>query len=248
MAVILNPFIKVINSMNGIPTQVSGFDGNQFLQQRFQAREASLYISMHQVMAQVAKLLAPGEKIINMLPMTNEENAGIATDGMMGMYAPKQQATKDYVTSQSSLRGNRLMIFTDRRMIFFVVIEFLDDPTAYYSYEYRELKHLMLKQHTTTIPGAKPWQRAYFSSYHVDFETPERHIFSETLTEDNFKLFKHNLLTIPAMGDIEITGKMDRSWRRDNWLSNWHFWAYLFGGLIVFALLATLIGGLIQGF
>lgn len=248
MAVIVNPFIKVVNSMNGIPTRVSGFDGNQYLQQRFQAREASLYISMHQVMAQVQTLLAPGEKIINMLPMTNEENTGIATDGVMGMYAPQQQATKDYVKSQDSLRGNRLMIFTDRRMIFFVVIEFLDDPKAYYSYEYHELKHVMLKQHKTTIPGAKPWQRAYFSSYRVDFETPERHIFSELLTEENFKLFQRNLLTIPAMADIEITDHLDRSFRRDNWLSSGKFWFNLALVVMAFFLIMTLIGGLIDGF
>lgn len=49
---------------------------------------------------------------------------------------------------------------------------------------------------------------------------PDRPIFSETLTEENFKLFQRNLLTIPAMADIEITNHFPCTKSRNHWLSS----------------------------
>lgn len=233
MPILTNPFVKVVNEMNGIPTTVTGLEDTPELNARYKAREASLYISMQQVLSQVATLLAPDEEILSMMPMTNEENSAYATDGVMGMYAPKSQKAKDYIKSQSSLRGNRLMLFTNQRMIFFVVIEFIDDPTAYYSYAYDQIKHIKFKQHRMSIPGAKPWQREYLSWYGVDFETADRHIFNEVLTSANGKQFQRNLVAIPGMRQIDIGEKQDRYFSRDNYLGGSYLYIQIFVWLIV---------------
>lgn len=247
MPILTNPFVKVVNQMNGIPTTVTGLEDMPELKARYKAREASLYISMQQVLSQVAELLAPDEDILSMMPMTNEENAGYATDGIMGMYAPQTQKAKDYIKSQSSLRGNRLMLFTNQRMIFFVVIEFIDDPTAYYSYAYDQIKAIAFKKHRMSIPGQKFYQRQWYIWYTLDFETPDRHIFNEVLTAANGELFRRNLLTIPGMSQIEIKDHMDRYYKRDNYLSSGMFWIKVTFGMMAFALLLALLSFLFTG-
>ncbi|WP_225048337.1 hypothetical protein [Lacticaseibacillus kribbianus] len=154
MPILSNPFVEVVNGMNGIKTRPVGL--TDYLQQRYNARKASLYITMQQVLAKVTKMLEPGEQIINMMPMTNEENSAMATDGVMGMYAPKTDDTKQYLKAQDSLRGNRLMVFTTTRILFFTVIEFLDSDTAYFSYPYDHIKKLQLAERSMNYLTQKP--------------------------------------------------------------------------------------------
>ncbi|WP_461224734.1 hypothetical protein [Lacticaseibacillus suihuaensis] len=154
MPILSNPFVEVVNGMNGIKTRPVGL--SDYLQQRYNARKASLYITMQQVLAKVTAMLAPGERIVNMMPMTNEENSAMATDGVMGMYAPKTEDTKQYLKAQDSLRGNRLMVFTTTRILFFTVIEFLDRDDAYFSYPYDHIKKLQLAERSMNYLTQKP--------------------------------------------------------------------------------------------
>ncbi|WP_262315895.1 hypothetical protein [Lacticaseibacillus parakribbianus] len=154
MPILSNPFVEVVNGMNGIKTRPVGL--SDYLQQRYNARKASLYITMQQVLAKVTAMLEPGERIVNMMPMTNEENSAMATDGVMGMYAPKTEDTKQYLKAQDSLRGNRLMVFTTTRILFFTVIEFLDNDAAYFSYPYDHIKKLQLAERSLNYLTQKP--------------------------------------------------------------------------------------------
>ncbi|MFD1411894.1 PH domain-containing protein [Lapidilactobacillus gannanensis] len=224
MAILTNPFINMINSYNGLPEKPAPAYLSDELKQLFRKREVALYISMRQVLDQVTQLLADDEKIINMLPMTDEANSGYATDGIMGMYAPDSEATKQYRDAQSSLRGNRLMIFTNRRIIFFIVIEFMDDPKQYFSYSYESIKSIKLKSKYFRSADLEHIGKTHtYGSYTLDFETTDRHIFTEFLTKENGELFKQNLLTIPGMQHIEVGNKASRVNRLDYIFSNFSF-------------------------
>lgn len=221
MAILTNPFIDVVNSLNGLSTPPIPRQESDTLADIRRQREVALFITMHQVLDQVDQLLAPGEKIINLLPMTNEDNSGYATDGVFGMYVPQTEATKDYRDAQFSLRGNRLMVFTDRRIIFFIVIEFLDNPKQYFSYEYTHIKYVKLAAKRVRAEDPKHLGKPqYYGYYSFDFETTDKHVFTEFLTQENGELFKHNLLTIPGMKDIQIGDKVKRFTLFDQMFSN----------------------------
>ncbi|WP_179394368.1 hypothetical protein [Lacticaseibacillus absianus] len=214
-----NPFIRVVNGMNGLPQRPLAQTPMTFRQKLYRKRMAALTVTMHQVLEQVGALLEPGETLVNMLPMTNEANSAAATDGLMGMYGVKTEQARDYVTTQASLRGNRLMVFTDRRIIFFIVIEFLDDSQAYYSYPYSALDWVMLR--ADPAPGAAG--QAMINPYTLDFETADRHVFTEFLTPENAQMFKENLLRIPAMANIRLSDHVHRRRRWDQFASNLDF-------------------------
>lgn len=206
-----NPFIEVVSNMNGLTAKSFVKPATPYLQQKYRERQAALYITMQQILDQVTKLLDDDEKIINFMPMTDEQNSQVATNGIMGMYHPKTAAAKQYLHEQDSLRGNRLMVFTNKRMIFFIVIEFLDDPTQYFSHPYSSLHAIKLKRHTQTLPvDHQGIKRVTDAWYTLDFETDDRHIFTEILTPENGQLFKKNALTIPAMQGIMISDKVSR--------------------------------------
>lgn len=206
-----NPFIEVVSNMNGLTTKTFVKPATPYLQQKYRERKAALYITMQQVLDQVTTLLAADEKIINFMPMTDEQNSQVATAGIMGMYHPKTEAAKSYMNEQDSLRGNRIMVFTNKRMIFFIVIEFLDDPKQYFYYQYSALHAIKLKKHSQVEPiDHQGLKRVTTAWYTLDFETDDRHIFTEILTPENGQLFKKNALTIPAMQGILISDKVSR--------------------------------------
>lgn len=206
-----NPFIEVVSNMNGLATKTFVKPATPYLQQKYRERQASLYITMRQILDQVTALLDDDEKIINFMPMTDEQNSQVATGGVMGMYHPKSTAAKNYMHEQDSLRDNRLMFFTNKRMIFFIVIEFLDNAEQYFSYKYSALHNIKLKHHEETTPaGHQGLKRVKHSWYTLDFETDDRHVFTEVLTAENGQLFKKNSLTIPAMKHLIVSDKVTR--------------------------------------
>lgn len=247
-----NPFIEVVSNMNGLTTKTFVKPATPYLQQKYRERQASLYITMRQILDQVTALLDDDEKIINFMPMTDEQNSQVATGGVMGMYHPKSTAAKNYMHEQDSLRGNRLMVFTNKRMIFFIVIEFLDNTEQYFSYKYSALHAVKLKKHSQVIPtDHKGLKRVTDTWYTLDFQTDDRHIFTEILTPENGNLFKKNVLTIPAMQNIVLTDKVTRIKKLDLFFSNaagqYSFFMWLgiiyFGGLTLFFLLQWIFTG-----
>lgn len=245
-----NPFVEVINGMNGLPTKVYIQPATDYLRRKYKEREAKLFITMQQVLAQVNDLLAPDEKIINFMPMTDENNSQMATGGVMGMYNIKTLAGKDYMKAQDSLRGNRLMIFTDRRIIFFILIEFIDDPTQYFSYQYSELHNVKLREHKQKVPLPENGVEPEDVWYGLDFETDNKHIFTEFLTQENGQLFKKNLLTIPSMQGIKLTDKVTINSRFDLIFGNVNGvlgWMMVLGIIYTVFMIFIIIQALISG-
>lgn len=244
MAIFTNPFIDVVNSFNGLPNKPINSHLSTEMQKRKQQRSVAMYLTMRHILDEVQQLLQPDEKIINLLPMTNEENSQMATGGIMGMYAPQTEETKQYIHDQTSLRGNRLMVFTNQRIIFFIVIEFLDNPKQYFSYNYDQLQAVKLAERKISVPGNDHfWKRDYYTYYSLDFETDDKHVFTEFLTKENGQLFKKNLLTIPAMAHVQITDHVVRPNKFDYVFSNTDLASkILFLGIPIFIGLTMLLG------
>lgn len=203
----LNPYVAIINQMNGFPDQTDLSDADPQLRINYQARQANLYLTMQAILAKLKQQLRPEEMIVNLMPITNENSSQTATNGYLGMYAAKSDQAAAYIKAQRSLRGNRLLVFTDQRLIFLVLVEFLDDPTKFFSYDYDKIKSIKLKEHKASEPGelARPWKRKHYKWYTLDFQTDDLQVFTETLDVTNTKLFKRNLLTIPGMQHIEVS-------------------------------------------
>ena len=228
MTTLLNPFVDVVNQINGFPERPKGryFNGlTPELHERYRVKKVKLYITLQKALQEVDKILEPDEKIVNMMPVTNENGSNAATSGVMGMYAAKTATAADYIKEQDSLRDNRLMIFTDRRMIFFVMIEFIDDPTVYYSYYYDRIPVLKLKKHRESIPADnnRPWRHNVLHWYTLDFQTTDKRACTEILNVENAELFKRNLLMIPNMAKIEISDSVFRGTKFDYIFSNINF-------------------------
>lgn len=52
--------------------------------------------------------------------MTSDgQNASSVGLGLLEMYHPKSEEAKAYVKNFNNLRGNRILIFTDKRMFFY---------------------------------------------------------------------------------------------------------------------------------
>ncbi|MFC6315847.1 hypothetical protein ACFQHW_09770 [Lapidilactobacillus achengensis] len=247
MATLTNPFVAVVDQINGFPQRPHSLYFKQLspgIQERYRVKKVKMYITLQKALEQVGKILEPDEKIVNMMPITNENGSTAATSGVMGMYAAKTATATDYIKEQDSLRDNRLLIFTDRRMIFFVVIEFIDDPTVYYSYYYDRIPALKLKQHKQSIPtdNHRPWRRNVLHWYTLDFQTTDKRVFTEILNADNADLFKRNLLMIPKMTEIEVTDRVKRRSKFDFAMSNVNFsiWSgngmLIVGGVLLFLL------------
>ncbi|MFD1465329.1 hypothetical protein ACFQ4L_04385 [Lapidilactobacillus mulanensis] len=249
--ILTNPFVEVVNQMNGIPKKYEPKSTPE-LRQKYQERQVALYITMQDVLTKVTQLLGDGEKIVNFLPMTNEDNTAAATDGIMGMYAPQTDESKEYIKAQDSLRGNRLMVFTNQRIIFFIVVEFIDDQSQYFSYEYDQMPAIKFKKHQMKAPkkGDIVINQDQQTWYTLDFETKDGHVFQEFLTADNGKVFKQNLLTIPAMSQIRITNHATRNNRFDLIFGNilTGFTAYnVLAALILLLMLISLLTALLGG-
>jgi hypothetical protein len=203
----INPYVAVIDQMNGFPDKTDLSQVNAELRAAYQVREASLYLMMQQVLTKLKAQLRPEEMIVNLMPITNENGSQAATNGYMGMYAAKSTAGEKYIKTQKNLRGNRLLVFTDQRMIFLILVEFIDDPSQFFSYDYDKIKAIKLNEHRASEPAelARPWKRKHYKWFTLDFQTDDLQVFTETLDVKNAKLFKRNLLTIPKMKTIEIS-------------------------------------------
>lgn len=220
-----NPFIDVVRQMNGDDVQQRLDENSPELSATFQMKQAKMYITLSDVLVKLKKVLAPGEQIINLMPFSNENAANTGNNGLGGMVAVRTQAGRDYIRQQHSLRDNRLLVFTNQRMLFLVLVEFIDNPQQYFSYPYDQIKAIKFKKHRASAPkkDQTPWQRQHYAWYTLDFQTEDDHVFTEMLDGYNAQLFKQNLLTIPGMQTIEISQHVHRR-RVFDWLfSNINF-------------------------
>lgn len=220
-----NPFIDVVRQINGDDHQRQLHEDSPELGTIFQMKQAKMYITLSDVLIKLKNILASGEKIINLMPITNENASNTGNNGLGGMVAVHTQQGRDYIRQQNSLRDNRLLVFTNQRMIFLVLVEFIDNPQQYFSYPYDQIKKIKFKKHRASKPkkDQAPWQRQHYAWYTLDFQTEDDHVFTEMLDGYNAQLFKQNLITISGMQTIEISQHVHRR-RIFDWLfSNINF-------------------------
>jgi hypothetical protein len=171
-------------------------------------------------MAEVQTLLDEDETVQGYLPLSSTGNLAISNQGIGGLAYARTKRAKEYVKHFQDTRGNRLFVFTEKRIIFLVIIDFLDSQT-YFSYPYTSISAFSLKTRKLTRYEKPEDPEIMFWAY-FDFQSDQR-IFSDVLTKKDYALFKEFHEAIPALKKIPITEKIHRNNSFDYILSNWHF-------------------------
>ncbi|MGY3749151.1 hypothetical protein [Vagococcus acidifermentans] len=191
------------------------------LQKKELFQQTQQYIIVREVLDDLADQLEQGETIAAYFPITNEENSSFTGTGLMGMMYVKTDKGKAYRDQFNDLRGNRLLVLTDRRMIFLVILEFIENR-LYYSYPYDSLPGIQLEKQRA---GFFNWQSVRQAAsrqtewYVLDFQS-DNHIFHEILTVKEGALFLETARSIPALRDIVINNEVHRTNRFDYVFSN----------------------------
>lgn len=236
----VNPFKSAVNQVN---TELNK------QQKRDLYNQTKMYIFLQSFIDQLKKQLNEGEEISAYLPLTSDgENVSAVGSGLLGMYHPKTEAAKAYLKEFNDLRGNRILIFTNQRMIYTTIIEFLDHQPLF-SYPYDTIKAITLKQNKVSYfnwNGFKP-TRSFLSTYTFDFES-ENHIFSELLSERDADILKRQLAEIPLLKTILVTENIYRTKRFDQVVNNpvlaYRFILYFSIGAAVLFLFFLALGGI----
>lgn len=231
-------FKKVFDQLNDDLREKNDLSANE-KKQLFD--ETKMYIFIQDFLKKLTPYLQEDEVIQSYLPLTNQDNSAIMTGGIMGMAYARTPDARAYLNTFHTVRGNRLLIFTDQRMIFVVVIDFLEDHT-YFSYPYDSIKSFMLKEHTF---GYFDWAnkdglRKQDSYYTFDFQAGN-HVFTEMLSPEDAQIFQRQLQEIDGLKHVLITDKA----KRNNWLdrvfSNVTLHIRLLYGVTILAFLALFI-------
>ena len=183
--------------------------------------QVKFHVFLQDFLKKVAPLLDEGEEIKGYLPFSPGPNSSMANVGVMGMAYARTKEARGYVNTFNDVRGNRLMIFTEKRMIFMTIVEFLEDQT-YFSYPYESIQSIRLKQHTVSYFD---WEKRFSPKrvkihwYTFDFQSG-KNIFTETLNEEDAQLLREKMEIIPLLKAILVTDKVKRSTTFDFLFSN----------------------------
>lgn len=214
-----NPFKKAFWRLND---ELAGKQDLSAPDKKRLFEQTKMYIFLQDFLKKLTPYLEEGEVIQAYLPMTNQENTAVATGGVMGMAYAREPEARAYVENFHDVRGNRLLIFTDRRMLFVVIVEFLEER-LYYSYPYEDIQSILFKKHKI---GYFDWSAATIGAirkqthyYTLDFQAGD-HIFTEMLAEDDGVIFQRQLETIPALQGILLGEKVQRARKFDLFFSN----------------------------
>ena len=110
-----NPFKKAFWQLNdelGGKQDLSTQDKKRLFEQ------TKMYIFLQDFLKKLTPYLEEGEVIQAYLPMTNQGNTAVATGGIMGMAYAREPEARAYVENFHDVRGNRLLVFTNQRMLF----------------------------------------------------------------------------------------------------------------------------------
>lgn len=231
-----NPFKKAFWRLND---ELAGKQDLSTQDKKRLFEQTKMYIFLQDFLKKLAPYLEEGEVIQAYLPMTNQENTAVATGGVMGMAYAREPEARAYVENFHDVRGNRLLIFTDRRMLFVVIVEFLEER-LYYSYPYEDIQSILFKKRkigyfdwSAATVGAMRKQTHYYT---LDFQAGDR-IFTEMLAEDDGIIFQRQLETIPALQGILLGDKVQRTRKFDLFFSNASLQLKILSGIsIVFIL------------
>lgn len=203
-------------------------------------QQTKMYIFIQDFLTKLTPILAEGEAIQAYLPLTNQENTAVATGGLLGMAYARTAAAREYVDHFHDVRGNRLLVFTNQRMLFLVMVEFLEEE-LFYSYPYSSIQSIQFTKHKI---GYFDWhqkslkdKRQYRYYYTLDFQS-ENHIFTEMLTVEDGEIVQRQLQNIPQLQDIMVTAKARRKSKLDAIFSNltWQLKVLMIISLLLLAL------------
>lgn len=185
--------------------------------------QTKMYIFLQETLKSLEQEhLNKDEVICSVLPLTTDgANFSSMNTGFMGLYHPKSEKAKKYVRDFHDLRGNRLFIFTNQRIIFMTIIEYIDQG-LFYSYPYEKIIAITLKKNTLTYfdwSKGFPASRKKMYSYFIDFEC-ENSLFTELLSEADVTLILKQLKEIDKAKSITISEQVYRQRAFDAVLNN----------------------------
>lgn len=204
------------------------------------------YIFFQELMTEIQALLDADETVQGYLPLSSSGNLAISNQGIAGLSYARTERAKQYVKQFNDTRSNRLFVFTEKRLLFLVVIDFLDDQT-YFSYPYSSIPVFSLKTRKLNRFEKPEDEEILFWGY-FDFQS-DNHIFSDVLTKKDYELFQRFHETIPALKKIPITEKIHRKSPLDYVISNWHFnyRVMIFANMLLILLAIGLVLGIVFG-
>ncbi|WP_302372781.1 PH domain-containing protein [Enterococcus asini] len=231
-----NPFKKAFWQLND---ELAGKQDLSTQDKKRLFEQTKMYIFLQDFLKKLTPYLEEGEVIQAYLPMTNQENTAVATGGIMGMAYAREPEARAYVENFHDVRGNRLLVFTNQRMLFVVIVEFLEER-LFYSYPYDSIQSILFKKHKI---GYFDWSAATIGAirkqthyYTLDFQAGN-HIFTEMLAEDDGVIFQRQLETIPALQGILLGEKVQRERKFDLIFSNASLHLKLLYGLSILVVL-----------
>lgn len=189
-----NKRLAAIDDINGIDTEA--------LYQR-----SKYYILMKEIESLMTPQLTPGETIQGYLPLTVADNTGSMNTGYNAQTYVTTEKARWYVDQFKDTRGNRVMIFTETRIIFLVIVEFFEE-NRYYSYAYDSIHSIFTKKHTRRYFD-EHMKRQRHVWYLLDFQA-DNHVFDETLTQKDYETLKEIWQRIPAMARIPESNRVYR--------------------------------------
>ncbi|MBP2098085.1 PH domain-containing protein [Enterococcus rivorum] len=199
------------------------------------------HIILRKVIEGIEASLDEDEFICDYLPFSNGENTGVFTTGWAGMEAATKSLSKEYVKEFNDNRGNRMFLFTNKRIIFVFPLHYLE-TSEFISYPYDKIKAITLKK------NKKGKIRKDVEWYYLDFQV-NQHIFTETLTvRDKDKLLQI-VNKVPRLKEIPIVKHVVRTNKFDQFFSNINFSVkivyilnFICYGTLIIILLGTFFG------
>ncbi|WP_265457420.1 hypothetical protein [Enterococcus sp. HY326] len=177
------------------------------------------YIFLQKVLSRIEELLAPEETIQAYLPLGNDRNSVVASSGWAGLAYARKDISKEYVAIFHDTRGNRLLIFTNQRLIFLTIIDFLEED-SYFSHPYADIKQIKLAPYELRyFDWQKKPKRQKMTYYILDFQAGQQ-IFQEILSEEDAQVFQDNLQKIPLLNLVPVSKKVQRETLFDYIFSN----------------------------
>ncbi|MGX7200002.1 hypothetical protein [Enterococcus nangangensis] len=213
-----------MNHKNSFKAVVNGHLDVAEKKQLFQ--RTKMYILWQELQELLKDELNTDEEIRYALPITNESNSAVMNSGLLGMTYARSPRAREYVDTFLDLRGNRLLLFTQERIIFLVVVEYLEEG-LYYSYPYTSIDQITLQYQKIspfTISTADPRVMDIAKAggdgyYYLDFES-QGDIFVEMFYQKDAQRLLEIFDETPALKGKVSSGKIHRRHKRDYVLGN----------------------------
>lgn len=208
------------------------------------------YILFQDVIADLKEQLHPDEAITGYLPITNQKNSMTASAGPWGLSYANTPRGKAYVKEFKDTRGNRLFVFTNQRLIYLTVLEFIEEG-RYFSYPYDKFQTITIKPYQVSLFKPKTVENPYW--YLLDFQADKR-IVTELLTKEDAAYFRKQWQQNDLTNTLPIEESVKRGSRFDFFVSNVdlgikvQYWISMLLILVMILLVVLLVLGLALGF